>query len=431
MGNDNDLNLKEEIFNQYISLINDRIQEYIEKSYCKTKFSNMNDMQVWKDNIKKYINNLLKPNYELFIKLKEFYKEIYDTKNEEKYKSKGTNQNFIYTKYNQIKTEEEDIYQNINRNIIKTNNVFMSKDAQNKLSKIIDAFKIYSVIFFNDNDEIENKTIGEFLYKIANISRISYNHSNELLSKIYDDFSKKNEANETIISSLDQFKEEFSTWVKNNEDYVNNKIEIYIKDKNINKIITYISEEKDEKTKRYFISLYKELQTLYIICELSFPSIKIDFNINDNEFNSEKMIDFAHNKGKKKTNLVFFPSFFSNGNYLENGKQWVFTYIDDDVKKRTFYFKDVKLEPLIEDKTKFHIPKLSEKLRLNIEKENCYLKAITNYKIKENVKKQYRYYLINRKTKNEREISTGESSIKIEENEDCSKCELFLMSEYI
>ena len=429
MGNDNNLSDKqlEDKFNQYINDINNSIQEYIENSYFNTKFSNINDIQQWKDKIKNYINNILNPNNKLFQELKtlksnENKKEIEYIKNEKNYKIEGISKNFIRTKYNQIEKEEE-IYKNIN--IIKTNNVFMSIDIQNKLSKIIDAFKIYSSKFFNDDDEIENKTIGEFLYKVANISRISYNHSNVILKLLYNKFSQKNEANKTIISSLDHFKEEFSTWVKNHIDYAINKIETYIQ----NQIISYINDEKDEKTKQYFKNLYKELSILYFICELSFPSINIDFNIDNNEFYSEKMIDFAFNKGKKKTNFIFFPSLFSNGNYLENGKQWAFTYIDDDLKKRTFYFKDIKLEPLIDDKLKFHIPKLSDKLTLTFEK-STYLEPIINYKISEKVKIQYHYYLINRKTKYEKEI-ISESSIKIKENEECLKCDLFLMSEYI
>ena len=426
MGNDNDSNYKklEDKLNQFINSLNNKIQQYIEKSYSNTNFTSSSDRNNWKNNIKNYINNELNPNNQLFQELKhlltnEIKKNNNYIKNEENYK--GIYKNYMNIKENQIK-KEENIHKNIN--IIKTNNVFMSKDVQNKLSKIMDEFNIYSANFFNDDDPIENKTIGEFLYKVANISRISFNHSNELLKILYYKFYEKNEKSETIISSLEQFKEEFSTWVKNNIDYANYEIEMYVKEKNI----TYIDDEKDVKTKKYFINLYKDLLTLYFISELSFPSIEIDFNICDNDFNFEKMIDFAHNKGKKKINFVFFPSLFSNGNYLEKGKQWVFTYIDD-MKKRTFYFPDIKLEPLIDDKAKFHIPKLSDKLTLTIEKSD-YLKPITNYEISEKVKKQYYFCLLNNKTKDWRKI-ISESPIKIEENEECLKCDLFLMSEYI
>ena len=99
------------------------------------------------------------------------------------------------------------------------------------------------------------------------------------------------------------------------------------------------------------------------------------------------------------------------------------------MKKRTFYFPDIKLVPLIDDKAKFHIPKLSDKLKLTLEKTKC-LKPKINYKISEKVKMQFYFCLINNKTKIKRKI-ISESPIKIEENEECLKCELFLMSEYI
>ena len=430
MGNDNDSCYKklESEFKQCINNINKKIQQYIENTYSNITFTYSSDTSDWKNKIKDYINIELNPNNQLFqellkniLSIIENKKDINYIKKEENYKNKEKNKNNMNIKKNQIK-KEVDIHKNIN--IIKTNNVFMSKDVQNKLSKIMDDFNMYSIDYFNDDDTVENKTIGEFLYKVANISRVSFNHSNELLKILYNKFSEKNEESETIISSLDQFKEEFSTWVKNNIDYANYEIEMYVKEKNI----TYIDDEKDEKTKKYFINLYKDLLTLYFISELSFPSIEIDFDIYDNDFNSEKMIDFAHNKGKKKINFVFFPSLFSNGNYLEKGKQWVFTYIDD-IKKRTFYFPDIKLEPLIDDKAKFHIPKLSDKLTLTIEKSD-YLKPITNYEISEKVKKQYYFCFFNNKTKDWRKI-ISESPIKIEENEECLKCDLFLMSEYI
>ena len=53
-----------------------------------------------------------------------------------------------------------------------------------------------------------------------------------------------------------------------------------------------------------------------------------------------------------------------------------------------------------------------------------------NYKIFEKMKKIYYFHILNNKTKKERKI-ISESSINIDENEECLKCELFLMSEYI
>ena len=53
------------------------------------------------------------------------------------------------------------------------------------------------------------------------------------------------------------------------------------------------------------------------------------------DFNSEMMIDFINRGKNRKVNFVILPSLFSNGNYIQNGKLWVFTYF-----KNTFRFGD-------------------------------------------------------------------------------------------
>ena len=94
------------------------------------------------------------------------------------------------------------INENINKNIIELNNCFMSNDIQNKLSLIMNDFKVISFDYVND-DNIENQTLDEFLYKLVNIARISYNNSNECLQKIYSKFEENNKNKESIIFSLD------------------------------------------------------------------------------------------------------------------------------------------------------------------------------------------------------------------------------------
>jgi hypothetical protein len=94
------------------------------------------------------------------------------------------------------------INENINKNIIELNNCFMSNDIQNKLSPIMNDFKVISFDYVND-DDIENQTLGKFLYKLVNIARISYNNSNECLQKIYSKLEENNKNKESIIFSLD------------------------------------------------------------------------------------------------------------------------------------------------------------------------------------------------------------------------------------
>ena len=195
----------------------------------------------------------------------------------------------------------------------------------------MDNFKRFSINFIKDEDEIENQTIGEFLIKIANISRISFNHSNIFLKIMYYNYeSKKYKDNEIIISSLDQFREEFSSWAKNNNEMINSELKKYLKCEDI----PYIKEQIDKNSKDYFRKLYEELVLLYFKCELSFPSIKIDFSNNESDFNYDKMIEYPHNNEEnKKVNFVYFPSLSSNDNYIEKGKKWVFIYINNNKKK--------------------------------------------------------------------------------------------------
>ena len=140
------------------------------------------------------------------------------------------------------------------------------------------------------------------------------------------------------------------------------------------------------------------------------------------------MFDYVHNKGNKKVNFVFFPSFESNNNYLDNGKQWVFTYTNG--KNKTFYFKDIKLEPLIE-KNKFYIPKLSDKFELDIEIiPKKYIIPHLNYRIPDKSKKEFNYYFKNNK-ENKIIKFISDKQVIIEDYLDFIKCDFYLMSKYI
>ena len=79
---------------------------------------------------------------------------------------------------------------------------------------------------------------------------------------------------------------------------------------------------------------------MYLHCVLSFPYVEISFE-NEEKFNSEKMIDFINRGHNRKVNFVILPSLFSNGNFLQNGKSWVFTY-----NKNTFRFEESELDVL-------------------------------------------------------------------------------------
>ena len=439
MGNSDYHKLKEK-FEKEINEISAEILKYIEISFTKQEFNTNKGVKDWENEIKQYIAQNLNPSNQKFKDLLKEMKQSLKINNQEEKMNIDNNVDYPYNErdkhdqykdinYNHINRNinENRIGDNINKNIIESNNCFMPNDIQNKLSLIINDFKVISSDYVNDDDEIENQTLGEFLYKVANIARISYNNSNECLQKIYSKFEENNKNKESVIFSLEQFKEEFSTWVKNNYDEIQ-KHDIDKLSENINKF-NIIIDEKDEKTKKYLIKLYKQLLILYFLSELSIPAIEIDFNLYNNDFEPEKMYDIADNRGKKKVNFVVFPSLISNCIYLDKGIKWVFTY-KDSINKEMFYFKKINLEPLIDDIKKFKIPKLSDKIKLILQRDEKLTPIIYKYKISEKVKKQYYFHIINNKTKKERKL-ISESPININENEYCLKCELFLMSEYI
>ena len=372
------------------------IKETYKEVYQNTKFKNFKDIEKWGNDILQFIVNIFNLKYNDIQKyLNDIEKKFVD------------------------KTENDEI-----QDKIQNFNVFTSKDIQNYYSEIIDYFKRYSTNYIDDDDEPENKTVGEFLEKVANISRKSYNDSNKFLELLYDKFNNIKNKSETIISSVDQFKMEFSSWVKNNKQFMENNLEYFIKERNIDK---YINEQKEQNKKNYLEKLYKDLLTLYFQCELSFPSIIINFK-KEEEYDFSKMEDLAYNtgKGKKQINFVVFPSLISNEEFLKKGKQYVFTYFDNK-KKKTFYFEKINLEPLIEENKKFYIPGLKDELKINFIK---ILIPEINYKISEKVKTEYKFLLKNKKT-GEKKEETKNSLIKIGKDEEFIKCDFYLMSEYI
>ena len=161
---------------------------------------------------------------------------------------------------------------------------------------------------------------------------------------MFEEFLIYTEEQKTISSlkSIEHFKKEFSSWVKEYEKDPEIK-QYYEKYFNLNKIKGKFVDNK------YIPTLIPQFIILYFHCELSFPNIDVDFN-SEIKFNHEKMIDFINKGNKKEVNFVILPSLFSNGNYLENGKSWVFTYT-----KKTFKFDkdDLKFEILVDKQKKF------------------------------------------------------------------------------
>ena len=207
---------------------------------------------------------------------------------------------------------------------------FTSKDIQDENKEITIIFQKEAYNYMNSEEEIENENVAYFLKNVAEISRKSYSEANILLKNLLEKFTKiTNQKNINILLDKEQDKKEFSSWVKKYEK--NNKLQ---EDKNsLNQ-----SKNKENQQQKFLSDLKSKLKIMYLHCVLSFPLVEINFE-KEEKFNSEKMIDFINRGNKRKVNFVILPSLFSNGNFLQNGKSWVFTY-----NKNTFRFEESELD---------------------------------------------------------------------------------------
>ena len=259
-------------------------------------------------------------------------------------------------------------------------NVFTSEDIQKKNKEITRIFQEEAYNHENDNESADNQSIAEFFLKVAKLSRKAFYSSKKLLATIKKEYIKYKELDgkNIIVKNEESFKKEFSCWVKekeskeekkeSKEEKKERKEEKKIEDKGIskgknekenkiqneeNKINLYklyeehlkedkgnILENEDKSLKKYFSKLFDDLTLMYFHCDILFPSVSINFKCEKN-FDSDKMIDFINRGKNRKVNFVILPSLFSNENYLQNGKFWVYTYLDNDFK-----FEESDLHPL-------------------------------------------------------------------------------------
>lgn len=406
--------------NEVIDLIN-KIKMYINNSN-NIYFDNSEDYQnfsKWKNTILSNIDTILE------YKLYEVAKKL------------GISENYIINKNKineqyEIDRNKKEIY---NKQQIKVRkfDYYSPKEIEEKNKYITINFQSFSSKFIKDDDITENKTLGEYLFDIAKLSRISLRDSNEFLELLYRKYIEPNNKNEITIFNIDQFRMDFSSWVKkDNNGIVSNLFINFYKNKLTQ--ISVINGQIDENKRKYFVKLYIDLLDLYYQSKLSFPSIEINFDQEDSNYNSQKMMDPFGNKATATTtvNFVYFPSLYSNGLFLENGKQWVFTKYINRKKEETFFVKKKDLESLLyleKSIKKFHIPKLSDKLELNIREEKLLIPNI-NFKISENLKKEYIFHLKN-KNSNEIEEVKNNSMIKIDENKELVKCDILLNNQII
>ena len=407
---DNFNEVKDIIIEQINQLLSskDKIINYIDSSYNDSHFSKLYDIYQWKTNIINYINY------------------IYDGQDKEIEKifiNKGIVQEGKNKNKNKPpqKVQSENIHEPTKEEINKNLVLLTSKDIQIKLGELTREFESYSGNFIND-DEQNEKILGQNLLNIANISRYSYNQSNNYLRNLYKYFENDNKEKEIIISSPDEIRIQFYFWFKNNK---NQTLIKSIRDHYIaNFPKEYLKNIKQQIDINYIKKLNINLFDLYFQSKLSFPPVEIKF-LDEKEVNydSKRMIDFFDNriKGIKKINFEYFPSFYSNETFLENGKHWVFTYRDNKNFNKNIHL--LKLE------NNYNFPNLGEIISLDIV-EKKYLVPKINYRIKEGINYEYHYFLSNKRDGKIREKKSN-LHVEIDENEKLVKCDFILMNKCI
>lgn len=384
----------------------------------ENQFKNINELiQQTKTNIINYI----KDSYDKLLKMENnlCLKGIENLENSIQLKVKGETDKLIF--YFKKNKGTEKIKEKFNKKEIRIEskselNNFVSKDIEEENKEITRNFQNECYKYLdNPNEKVENENISLFFKEVARISRISYNEGKKLLKKIKEEYIKI-KGNKILINN-EKIRKEFSSWVKNLEKEKGRKeYENFIA-----QVKLFENYEDNEEQKKYLSKLFNDLIIMYFHCHLSFPLVEINFKKEDN-FNSDKMIDFLNTGKNKKVNFIILPSLFCNGNFLDNGKSWVFTYYKD-----TFKFEDLIIESLdnLLDKEDL-IPQeneenLSVKVYLQIKNEEKIITIDTNNNVFENKDYEICLYLTN-KVENKTYIRIAkEKTFKINKNEDIKK----------
>ena len=386
-------------FNEVINQIKINIQEKINISYLELttnkKDINTNDIEKWKNTILNNISIEIDKLFEYILKIKE--KVIIKESNNKK----------------EITIESKSKI-----------NFFTLKDIQEENKEITRNFQNEAFNYMSVNENVENENVALFLKEVAKISRISYNEGKKLYKMMKDKYLSLQD--NKILVDNENINEGFSSWIKNFEKE-NKGIEY----KNVLNQVNLFEKNENKLNLKYLSQLFNDLSVMYFHCNLSFPSIEIDFKKEDN-FNSDKMIDFINRGKNRKVNFVILPSLISNNNYLQNGKSWVFTF-----SKNTFKFENSMNEALnallgtkIID-TKF----LEENLKIEVVCKNNengkFININTNINIPEEIEYQFVIYYLDKKINKKHCINTKKKNFEIEKYWDIIKYEFKLDGEII
>ena len=263
-------------------------------------------------------------------------------------------------------------------------NMFTPKDIQEENKEITRNFQNEAYNYMNATEKVENENVASFLKNVAIISRLSFKERKSLYKimeekylKITDNKTPKNDEN---------YKKEFSQWVKNLEKKEGKKEY----DNFLNQLKPFEREIKNNKEQIYLKKLLYDLIIMYFHCDISFPLVEINFTKKE-DFNSEIMIDFINRGKNRKVNFIILPSLFSNGNYLQNGKFWVFTYF-----KNTFRFGnsiDSSLDEYLKEENPKSESKYWMKAYCKIEGKEKIVTIKTNFNIYKNRNYNFIFHL--------------------------------------
>ena len=219
-------------------------------------------------------------------------------------------------------------------------NGFTSQDIQEENREITKRIQDEAYNYMSGEEKIENENVASFLKYVAKISRYSYGVGLELFKEIEKNYK---ENNGDINLNDNEKLQELSTWVKKieKEDQFKEYYNYILKKFNL------FSEKEIKDNKGFFPKLFHDLTMMYFHCKISYPLVEINFDKQD-DFNSDNMIDFINRGKNRKVNFVILPSLYSNGNFLQNGKTWVFTYIND-----TFKFDDDSINNYLNKKENY------------------------------------------------------------------------------
>ena len=396
MGNTEEIKTEEneenkkiiEILNQTHKTIIDYINNSffaLTKNKQEIKFK---DLEKWKNNILININTEIENLIELFINNKEIIKSD-EINNKKEYKIERSNEL----------------------------NTFTPKDIEEENKEITRNFQNEAFNYINTNENVENENIALFLKEVATIARTAFNegkHLNKMMKENY----YKIKGNKFSLND-ENYKKDFSCFIKNIE-----------KERGVKEYDNFF-EKKDNIDKEFLMQLFKDLTIMYFHCGISFPLVEINFN-KDDDFNSEKMIDFINRGKNRKVNFIILPSLFSNGNFLQNGKYWVFTYY-----KTTFRFKeginDTLNELLVQDN--LVIKNIKDNFQMKAycknKKEGKIITIITNMDIPENIKYEFCLHLYDKNNKKIIKKKTKQKILEIKEYNQIVKYEFKLQDEII